>query len=336
MGAGLSGVGGGGGSLGSSPVNPMLNRIKYFFASRSSTFDDIWNVCANLSEEIGEQVLDVFCLTLIDHWDKEKERYVLLCERCLITLEYDFERLELRTLHLFDYSRFDTIRIGPLCYPEMSFNSISHRYQLAMRFGWDSTKPLNTWSQWNPWSRDIPWITLTSHPLKAAIDELLETSRTELDDTYFSLDYLLQIRRRYSIEMFHDKLFEILNSFQASSFRRNVEIPSMVNYYYPNMYPNSPRPSSRATTASGGHHATGPMSVSAISGMYSPPPMLQQHQLMRSNIYGQLSSNIIELYHPDHNMTIVHYAPIICENYFNLPAAIFNRTRLGYYRLRLF
>lgn len=64
MGAGLSGVGGGGGSLGSSPVNPMLNRIKYFFASRSSTFDDIWNVCANLSEEIGEQVLDVFCLTL--------------------------------------------------------------------------------------------------------------------------------------------------------------------------------------------------------------------------------------------------------------------------------
>ena len=59
----------------------------------------------------------------IDHWDKEKERYVLLCERCLIILEYDFERLEIKTLHLYDYSRFDTIRVGPLCYPEMSFNS---------------------------------------------------------------------------------------------------------------------------------------------------------------------------------------------------------------------
>lgn len=211
-----------------------------------------------------------------------------------------------------------------------------------MRFGWDSTKPLNTWSQWNPWSRDIPWITLTSHPLKAAIDELLETSRTELDDTYFSLDYLLQIRRRYSIEMFHDKLFEVLNSFQASSFRRNVEFPSMVNFYQginnpnglQNVNPNLTRPSSRAMSA-----LSGPMSVSAISGMYSPPPLLYQHQLMHHNSnYGphNLSSNIIELYHPDHNMTIVHYGPVYCNNFFNLPAAIFNRTRLGYYRLRLF
>lgn len=66
MGAGFSAStsGVGGGSLGGSGPNPMLSRIKYFFASRSSTFDDIWNVCANLSEEIGEQVLDVFCLTL--------------------------------------------------------------------------------------------------------------------------------------------------------------------------------------------------------------------------------------------------------------------------------
>lgn len=64
MGAGFSATGLAGGSLGSSGVNPMLSRIKYYFASRSSTFDDIWNVCANLSEEIGEQVLDVFCLTL--------------------------------------------------------------------------------------------------------------------------------------------------------------------------------------------------------------------------------------------------------------------------------
>lgn len=213
-----------------------------------------------------------------------------------------------------------------------------------MRFGWDSTKPLNTWSQWNPFSKDIPWITLTSHPLKAAIDELLETSRTELDDTYFSLDYLLQIRRRYSIETFHDKLFDILNSFQASSFRRNVVFPSMVNFYQgintngmPQCNLNASRPSSRAMSA-----LSGPMSVSAISGMYSPPPLLHQHQLMHQNshygVYGQqnLSSNIIELYHPDNNMTIVHYAPILMQNFFNLPAAIFNHTRLGYYRLRLF
>ena len=41
-----------------------LQRIKYYFASRLSTFNDIWSVCHNLSDEINEQVLDVFCLTL--------------------------------------------------------------------------------------------------------------------------------------------------------------------------------------------------------------------------------------------------------------------------------
>ncbi|KAJ6220771.1 hypothetical protein RDWZM_006583 [Blomia tropicalis] len=223
-------------------TNANLDRIKYYFASRLSTFDDIWNISQNLSEEIGEQVLDIFCLTLIDHWDKEKERYVLLCERCLIMLEYDFERLQIRQLHLYDYSRFDTIRIGPICYPEMSFNSISHRYQMGIRFGWDCHKA---------------------------------------------------IRRRYSIEMFHDKLFEVLNSFQQC---RQREIPNLM------------------------------MDMNRCNSPYTSPPPL--------NV--PYSSTIIELYHPDNNITIVHYAPIYCENYFNLAAAIFNHSRLGYYRLRLF
>lgn len=274
-------------------TNANLDRIKYYFASRLSTFDDIWNISQNLSEEIGEQVLDIFCLTLIDHWDKEKERYVLLCERCLIMLEYDFERLQIRQLHLYDYSRFDTIRIGPICYPEMSFNSISHRYQMGIRFGWDCHKAVNRWQQWNPWSRDIPYITIISHPLKSCIDDLLETTRSELDDTYFTLDYLVQIRRRYSIEMFHDKLFEVLNSFQQC---RQREIPNLM------------------------------MDMNRCNSPYTSPPPL--------NV--PYSSTIIELYHPDNNITIVHYAPIYCENYFNLAAAIFNHSRLGYYRLRLF
>lgn len=186
--------------------------------------------------------------------------------------------------------------------------SIGHHYQMAMRFCWDSQKPLNPWDQWNPWSREIPWITLISHPLKSCIDELLESTRTELDDTYFTLDYLVQIRRRYSIEMLHDKLFEVLNSFQQ---RRRLEIPSLVN-------PSVAGPGGQSQRQSGG--------------FYSPV----EHPQASNPYQSQISSNIVELYHPDNNVTIVHYAPIICENYFNLPAAIFNRTRLGYYRLRLF
>lgn len=65
----------------------------------------------------------MFISSRIDHWDNERERYVLLCERCMITLDYDFESLQVRQLLLFEYSRFDVIRIGPLAYPELSINS---------------------------------------------------------------------------------------------------------------------------------------------------------------------------------------------------------------------
>ena len=143
---------------------------------------------------------------------------------------------------------------------------------------------------------------------------MLDTARSELDDTYFTLDYLSQIRRRFSIEMFHDKIFEVLNSFQQS---RRMEIPSLVN-----PYPTMAIDPSALSDSIYGPHAS-----------YSNQQQQQQQPMLS---YAQISANIVEIYHPDHNVTIVHYAPIICENYFNLPAAIFNRSRLGYYRLRLF
>lgn len=58
------------------------------------------------------------------------ERHILLCERSLILMDFDFVRLEIRQLFIYDYSRFNSIRIGPLIYPQMALN-----WYVEIKFG---------------------------------------------------------------------------------------------------------------------------------------------------------------------------------------------------------
>lgn len=53
-----AGIGGG------HPSEDGMNSIRHYFSSRNSTFDDVWSIAFSLSNDIGEQVLDVFVLTL--------------------------------------------------------------------------------------------------------------------------------------------------------------------------------------------------------------------------------------------------------------------------------
>lgn len=194
-----------------------------------------------------------------------------------------------------------------------SIISSSHRSKYAIRFQWDSHKPLNYRDYWNPWSKEIPWITLAQHPLVYYIDDLLseqcidsddQNCSSLIEDQYFTEEYLQQIRRRFSIETFHDKLLEILNSFQ---------VQSALNY---------PRLSSYRLI----------LPSNLINDDESQQSMLNMvlEDAIRRNV-------LIEMYHPsDQSLTIIHYACIMCDNYFNIPAMLFNRINLGYYRLRLF
>lgn len=39
------------------------------------------------------------------------------------------------------------------------------RNQLGVQCSWNNSNQLPVLKRWNPWSRDIPWVTYTSHPL---------------------------------------------------------------------------------------------------------------------------------------------------------------------------
>lgn len=169
---------------------------------------------------------------------------------------------------------------------------------------------MNYRDYWNPWSKEIPWITLTQHPLALYINDLLNdnndnksSSGVFIDDQYFNREYLEQIRRRFSIETFHDKLFEILNSFQTVP----LQVPQL------DIFTN--------------------LRVSKVN--HSDQEHLSSIQNM--TLDEAVANNVLrEICHPNRSVTIVHYSAILCENYFNLPAMLFNATNSGFYRLRLF
>lgn len=199
-----------------------------------------------------------------------------------------------------------------IAYLLLIYFSFNHRFKYAIRFQWNSQKPLNYRDYWNPWSKEIPWITLTQHPLALYINDLLNDNGDDnnsgsgvfIDDQYFNREYLEQIRRRFSIETFHDKLFEILNSFQTVP----LQVPQLD--IFTNLRVHRDKNNNDQE-------------------QLSPGQNMALDEAVASNV-------LLEVHHLNQSVTIVLYATILCENYFNLPAKLFNATNAGFYRLRLF
>uniref|UniRef100_A0A147BRC0 HSac2 domain-containing protein n=1 Tax=Ixodes ricinus TaxID=34613 RepID=A0A147BRC0_IXORI len=137
---------------------------KEYFAVREGAIERAADECSPvLLKHIDGELRGVWLLTEIDHWDTEKERLVFLTDFSLIVLKYDFitlRLLEYRRLHL---KSFDKVQIGLLTYPDKSF--MPPRNQEGVRCSWDQGTVLPARKEWNPWCREIPWVTFTSHHL---------------------------------------------------------------------------------------------------------------------------------------------------------------------------
>ncbi|RWS16234.1 tumor protein p63-regulated gene 1-like protein [Dinothrombium tinctorium] len=112
---------------------------------------------------IDGELIGVWLLTLIDHWDIERERLLFLTDYSLIILKYDFIAQKLLKYNRIPLLRLDKIVVGNLKYPEGSL--LPPRNQLGIRLLWNNEEEVHFTSKWNPFSEDIPWITITSHPL---------------------------------------------------------------------------------------------------------------------------------------------------------------------------
>ncbi|EEC17541.1 conserved hypothetical protein [Ixodes scapularis] len=148
---------------------------KEYFAVREGAIERAADECSPvLLKHIDGELRGVWLLTEIDHWDTEKERLVFLTDFSLIVLKYDFitlRLLEYRRLHL---KSFDKVQIGLLTYPDKSFMPKigvaldTVRDRLLHPRGRSLARMANCGAfeaEWNPWCREIPWVTFTSHHL---------------------------------------------------------------------------------------------------------------------------------------------------------------------------
>ncbi|KAK2587800.1 hypothetical protein KPH14_003903 [Odynerus spinipes] len=138
--------------------------VHSFFTDRNEVVERAVKDCHEFIKEVSsDEVVGTWLLTEISLWDTEKERLVLLTTKCLYSVKYDFISLKILEYNQVPLANLDTVVIGELIYPSSSF--APRRHMLGIRLMWNKGHPLPLSKKWNPFAKNIPWLTYASHPL---------------------------------------------------------------------------------------------------------------------------------------------------------------------------
>lgn len=137
---------------------------KRFFADRDGAFERAVDICKPvILENLDGQFQGAWLLTEIDHWDNEKERFLILTEKSVLVIKFDFITLNIVEYRRIDLRALDCLIHGAIEYPQKSLMPGKHTD--GLRCMWNKGQRIQFSQNWNPWSRDIPFITLTAHRL---------------------------------------------------------------------------------------------------------------------------------------------------------------------------
>ncbi|XP_076756419.1 tumor protein p63-regulated gene 1-like protein isoform X2 [Xylocopa sonorina] len=138
--------------------------IHSFFADRNEVVARALKDCREfLINEDENNIVGSWLLTEISLWDVEKERLVILTENAIYTIKYDFISLKILEYNRIPLWQIDTLVSGELVYPPSSL--APKRHMSGIRLMWNKGNPLPLTKKWNPFAKNIPWLTYASHPL---------------------------------------------------------------------------------------------------------------------------------------------------------------------------
>ncbi|XP_047345671.1 tumor protein p63-regulated gene 1-like protein isoform X2 [Vespa velutina] len=138
--------------------------VHTFFTDRKEVVERAIKDCHKFLKEISsDDIIGSWLLTEISIWDTEKERLVLLTTKYLYSMKYDFISLKILEYSQVPLINLDTVVIGELIYPSSSLTP--KRHMLGIRLMWNKGHPLSLSKKWNPFAKNIPWLTYASHPL---------------------------------------------------------------------------------------------------------------------------------------------------------------------------
>ncbi|XP_048398370.1 tumor protein p63-regulated gene 1 protein isoform X1 [Stegostoma tigrinum] len=177
-----------------SPPAPMDYKLRKFFVLRPGTFDQaLADIKANINQQEDGSLQSTWLLSEIDHWNNEKERIVLICEKTLLICKYDFMVLAYQYCQRVPLNYIDRIYYGEFSFPE---RSISRRDGKGLRIHWDKLREASFLSRWNPWSADIPYTTFTEHPAINATERF--TSLCQLEN--FKIQLSQAVQKAYQLD----------------------------------------------------------------------------------------------------------------------------------------
>ncbi|XP_072428291.1 tumor protein p63-regulated gene 1-like protein isoform X1 [Chiloscyllium punctatum] len=177
----------------SSPT-PLDYKLRKFFVLRPGTFDQaLTDIKAQINQQEDGTLQSTWLLTEIDHWNNEKERIVLICEKTLLICKYDFMVLTYQYCRRVPLNYIDRIYYGEYSFPE---RSISRREGKGVRIHWDKLREASFLSRWNPWSTEIPYTTFAEHPAINATERF--TSLCQLEN--FKIQLSQAVQKAYQVD----------------------------------------------------------------------------------------------------------------------------------------
>ncbi|XP_043796938.1 tumor protein p63-regulated gene 1-like protein isoform X2 [Apis laboriosa] len=152
-----------------------------FFSDRNEVVDRALKDCQeSLINEEEKDIVGSWLLTEISLWDIEKERLVILTNKAIYSIKYDFISLKILEYNRISLLQIDTLVSGELVYPPSSL--APKRHMSGIRLMWNRGNPLPLIKKWNPFAKDIPWLTYSSHPLFWYKGSEVEKAKFKVED----------------------------------------------------------------------------------------------------------------------------------------------------------
>ncbi|XP_038671393.1 tumor protein p63-regulated gene 1-like protein [Scyliorhinus canicula] len=142
------------------------------------TFDQaLADIKAQINQQDDGALQSTWLLAEVDHWNNEKERIVLICEKSLLICKYDFMVLTYQYCRRVPLNYIDKVYYGEFTFPERSMTS--RRDGKGVRLHWDKLREASFISRWNPWSEEIPYTTFAEHPAINATERFTSLCKLE-------------------------------------------------------------------------------------------------------------------------------------------------------------
>ncbi|CAG5136543.1 unnamed protein product [Candidula unifasciata] len=202
-----------------------------FYCYKESHFERAVNdVKSIIKPELDGELRSSWLLTEIDHWDFEREKIILLTDNSMFVVKYNFINEKLYEYRRIMLHVIHSICIGDFIYPNASLMPERKHGGIQIRF--DRGEELSFGQKWNPWCSDIPWVTLSHHPLiynpketettTYNVDEFFETIVAETSKVFTAKrpkDTLKVIEGPIKIETYASPVSLVFNQSAIGFFR---------------------------------------------------------------------------------------------------------------------